>query len=83
MSSPRTLSYLHCSTCQATTLHDYNRCPKCKTLNTMSSTPPMPVSKALDFGGHSHERAKQRINGLAARNRARAARNKILAGMGR
>jgi hypothetical protein len=78
MTSIRALANLYCEHCREYTLHTSHICGQCKTLNTDSGNPPVP-RPPKPFGNQTTRSSRARIEGLAARNRARAARHQVLA----
>lgn len=72
MTSIRSLANYFCARCQEITMHRADRCIHCSTRNTTSGPAPRQPSNY----GQKADSAARRIEGLAARNRARAARNR-------
>jgi len=79
MTSVRSLAWLHCATCDDTTLHDYNRCRKCQTPNNSSGNPPVPKPKSAHLKRSAAGEAR-RVEALRAYHAARRARNNFQRG---
>jgi ribosomal protein L44E len=77
MTSVRALANLYCSHCREYVLHAALICRQCNTRNTDSGNPPVP-RPPRPYGNQTTRASRARIEGLAARNRARAARAQTL-----
>ena len=81
MPSVRAMANLFCSSCREYTLHTANVCP-CGARNTASGNPPIP-RPPKPYGNQTTRASRARIEGFAARSRARAARHQVMNQRGR
>lgn len=81
MTAKSGLAMLFCVECKEQTLHRGLACIHCQTANKLSGAPPIKREAALKFGDQKPDAAQARIEGIAARNRARAARKQTITRM--
>jgi hypothetical protein len=77
MTTKAGLAKLDCATCGEQTLHRALSCIHCGSTNNHSAAPPLPKSAARHFNNQTEARTQARLEGVAARNRARAARTSL------